>query len=363
MILYYNLTFEETTYETLNEPKESDFVELRRAYGSVVNCQCSRKIVLYGTFSSRSARLHQVCTSQYVQTAWIESILNSGARSNLVQGEFRTYALGYFLTLRYLCESAQRTVQMTEWEISNRGIWKSGIITRDELIAGIYVVMNQTIVQRIINFKTLLLTGRGLTHGNQLMDVFSSNWMFSPIDIHQPMGSRVQNKPSFRGSNCSCSVSSDCTEPVLINGQLVPGFVQGCSALDSVLRSTLICLYDQKCLDLINVGHSSLAQPLALSATSRFTSNSTVQDLVEYGFQEGWSLHADYSQFVSECASDSCTYAVPLRKTAIEIVTLILSLYGGLTLILRFIVPRVFRLISNSPCIARLRKDQVVPAH
>ena len=363
IILFYNLITKQTIYETLKEPQESDFVELTYAYGSAVHCKCSKKIIAYSAFSNRSARLHQVCSSQYRQTFWIESFLDSGIRSNLAEQDFRNYALGYFLALRYLCESTQRTVELTEWEISNRGIWDSGIISRDELMAQIYLVMNQTILQKIFNFKTILYAGRGLTRGNQLMNLFSSNWIFSPIDNTQALGGRVQNKPTSRGSNCSCSTSSDCTEPVTINSRIVPGFVKGCTALESVLRSTLTCLYDQSCIELINVGNSTLIQPLDSSVPSRFTSNSTVQDLVEYGFQEGWSLSIDYSHFLSECASHICDYSISRGKTVMEIVTLLLGLYGGLTIILRFFVPRLLGIIIDNQCITCLHKSQVVPAH
>ena len=361
IVLFYNLTTEETTYVTLMEPKESDFVDLTNTHGSAVHCPCSGKMIPYRLVSDRSARLHQVCSSQYTKTPWIESILDSGIRLNLAQADFRTYALGYFLTLRYLCEFAQRTVDMTEWDLASRSISKSGIMSRDELIAQMYYAMNQTNLEKISNFKAVLYTGRGLTHGNQLVSLFSSYWTLPSVDLQQPLGGRVPYQPASGGSNCSCYTSSECTEPVTINGHVVSGFVHGCSALESVLRSSLTCFYDQRCLEQINVGNSTLIKPLNLSIFSRFTPNNTGQDLVENGFQEEWSLSTNYSHFFSICAAHQCDYSISQRKNTVETVTLILGLYGGLTLILRFIVPRFVGIISNTPCIAWFRKDRVLP--
>ncbi|CAF3817847.1 unnamed protein product [Rotaria sp. Silwood1] len=142
---------------------------------------------------------------------------------------------------------------------------------------------------------------------------------------------------------------------------MVPGFILGCSPMESLLRSTLMCLYNETCLNLINIQNLSFIHPLDASLPSRFMLNSTVEDLTANVFVEQWLYNISYSAFYSKCQPSICAYSVSKRKDLLEVITIVLGLYGGLTLILRFIAPL---LISAADLISALvwrRNNNVVP--
>ncbi|CAF4924985.1 unnamed protein product, partial [Rotaria sp. Silwood1] len=105
----------------------------------------------------------------------------------------------------------------------------------------------------------------------------------------------------------------------------------------------------------------SFIHPLDASLPSRFMLNSTVEDLTANVFVEQWLYNISYSAFYSKCQPSICAYSVSKRKDLLEVITIVLGLYGGLTLILRFIAPL---LISAADLISALvwrRNNNVVP--
>jgi hypothetical protein len=56
-----------------------------------------------------------------------------------------------------------------------------------------------------------------------------------------------------------------------------------------------------------------------------------------------------------------CTYSVSERKRILEVITIVLGLYGGLTLILRVVIPWLMAsLEKTSFLIFRRRNDRVI---
>ena len=54
-------------------------------------------------------------------------------------------------------------------------------------------------------------------------------------------------------------------------------------------------------------------------------------------FVEDWSPIIDYSSYFNRCSPSMCTYTIIGRTNLLSAVTLFISLYGGLTIILRLI--------------------------
>ena len=171
------------------------------------------------------------------------------------------------------------------------------------------------------------------------MSVYSLNWIYSPRYDLNMSSYQIPTKPIGHGGNCSCAISSSCIESVFINDQIIPGFLVGCSSLESLMRSTLICLYNQTCLDLINIANISTITPLNASLSTQFPPNMTVENMIPNMFIEQWSYNVSYSAFFTQCQPSSCSYSVSQRKDFLKIVTILLGIYGGLTTVLHLIAP------------------------
>ena len=146
---------------------------------------------------------------------------------------------------------------------------------------------------------------------------------------------------------------------------LVPGFYAGCYVIESLRRSTLECFYSQTCLDVlqsnISVSYSMNATALDSSLPSRYHTNSTVEELLNQLMVEQWFNASMFDSYYAECEPTQCTYTHESKNSAVYIITTIVGLVGGLYTILKFIVPRLVKLVYRVIQYVRRRRARIVP--
>lgn len=144
---------------------------------------------------------------------------------------------------------------------------------------------------------------------------------------------------SYEKNKCSCAKNSTCSSSASINGWIVPGFRVGCDPLESLLQSTLECLYDETCIKKLRKKdqYSNVTiRPLKLTLSS---SNITVQSLIDAFMVDDWNYSIMYDYYYAACAPLSCTYIITDRPNLIYIITAIISFSSGLSITLKFITP------------------------
>ena len=148
----------------------------------------------------------------------------------------------------------------------------------------------------------------------------------------------------FAFSNMGNYVSYD---RLIVN---VTGFVAGCYPIESLLKSTLQCLFDTSCLskilDYVSHDHSIDFTPLNSSQT-KFSPQSTVDSLLGNLLVENWSDDVSFEKYYEQCAPILCTYTVNQQVTFLYIITQLLGFYGGLTVVLRLLIPRIVSRFFN----------------
>lgn len=209
--------------------------------------------------------------------------------------------------------------------------------------------------------RSLLHVGRGEIQTNQLLNIFFSNWIYLSQEHSNQLNYRFIPTSIFHTKNCSCATSSTCIEFVYVNESILPGFVLDCNPIESLLRSTLICLYNETYIQSINFNNLSFVKSLNTSISSQYLINSTVDELISNAFIEEWLLNISYSQFFSTCAPSICTYSISTRKNFLEVTTILLGLYGGLIFLLRVIVPRLMIFLDEDLILRKRHNERVVP--
>lgn len=164
--------------------------------------------------------------------------------------------------------------------------------------------------------------------------------MFSPRNAHSKL--------------CFCIYSNNCTYPSGIYPTLtgfssyeyhgsiippvassteIPGLLVGCMPYQSILESTLQCFYNDQCLtELFN--HTNI-KPLNSSINSAFPIFTKIGTLIDEFFIESWSNEKDFESFFNECRPNQCTYVYNSRGTIVFVITMMLSLVGGLFIALK----------------------------
>ena len=88
---------------------------------------------------------------------------------------------------------------------------------------------------------------------------------------------------------------------------------------------------------------------VALNATrTRFSVNDTIETLAYNMFIESWANNVSYEMFFQACASTECTYSYHVRFDILEIITTFLSVFSGLSLGLRLLVPFLISVVGRA---------------
>ncbi|CAF4644348.1 unnamed protein product, partial [Rotaria sp. Silwood2] len=132
---------------------------------------------------------------------------------------------------------------------------------------------------------------------------------------------------------------SACSSPAFIEGWFVPGFRVGCNPIESLLQSTLECLYDVTCIDKIKPNNFTSDVTFRALNLTRSSSSVLVQSLVDIVMVEQWNVNVLYEYYYRACAPLYCTYSLSKRFGKFYVFTTIIGLSGGLTVILKLTVP------------------------
>jgi hypothetical protein len=238
-LLLYDFFAEQTTTVKVSQPTESDFSRLYASYNTLLDCPCTPAIFSIGSFLNLSVRLHQICTSPFIEDAWIENIFADGSWSSLPPNQFRTRGIIYFVVQQSMCQSAQRAVDLTILEFFGNAQFNEKIISKDQLVSQCGLAVDRIKNWNKNHFRSILSVLRGGIQTNQLINIFFSNWIYLPQHDTNAFNNRFSTAPVSHGTDCSCAISSTCTEPVYVDSSILPGFVLGCNPIESLFGSTL----------------------------------------------------------------------------------------------------------------------------
>ncbi|CAF3929747.1 unnamed protein product [Rotaria sp. Silwood1] len=340
LLFYYSWT-QLTITVSIKNPTQQVYENLLQSKEiSALQCPCSHVTIPYGKFVQVNTSIHEVCSSPFIEQEWIKSIFGNGDWSNLSLNDFYGRGVVYFQGLYSFCVMYQGNMVRYASTFLSSSLISAQVITQIQLISQVNDTIEQIQAISRVDRSSLWKCGRDLINDNQILSIYSTNWIFSPIKYNPNLiGLPIPLKPVSHG-NCSCATSSACVEPVYYNGQIVLGFVVGCHPMQSLFQSTLICLYNQSCVDQININQLPVTSLIA-SSNNQYPINRTIEQLIDAAFDEQWSVDIDYPRFFNECQPTTCVYSISARRDSIQIIITLLGFYGGLTITLRTIAPYI----------------------
>jgi hypothetical protein len=104
------------------------------------------------------------------------------------------------------------------------------------------------------------------------------------------------------------------------------------------------------------MGPSSLLNATVMnsSASSQFSTTSTVGELLNNLMVDQWKWSSTYADYFDECHPVECSYTFKTRNDVIHIVITLIGLIGGLVTALKLVVPLIvtlFRRKNRNPII------------
>jgi hypothetical protein len=372
IVLYLSLDVQTRTV-TVPYPSQMMYEYLEAQYSSTLKCSCEQITIPFRKFMSISVTYHPVCSSPFVSDTWVD-MLFSPDQEYYYPVDFRASASGQFQVLQSLCVLANASI---DDELDT--LLDGTTLLSDQLIDAQSLEVQGNVSSLFFRtstenkfLRTLRLI-RGTTAANNLQSAFQipATLVFEKLP-HGAVGiaAIVNSVKDQNGSKlCSCHSQATCSInrtgffDVVGNDMysslwipetnvlaFVPGFVVGCFALEALLQAKLMCLFNQTCVNLIQsffVSTNSNVIPLDSTKTRFDPESTTVEMLVNELFVEQWLIRISFSQYYAQCAPISCLYSYSKRNDVLYVVTTLLGLYGGLTVILCLIVPRLVKWVRD----------------
>jgi hypothetical protein len=175
---------------------------------------------------------------------------------------------------------------------------------------------------------------------------------------------------------CSCSVSESCPDSLWSAGHIlckngnnctkgdivwsVPGLTKSCTVVKTLYLSDFRCFFNQTCIDiLLSMFNVDMPNRLPLPRATRtfvainssesfsFLPNEKLDKLAEKLFVDKWKIQPDFVGYYRICAPNSCAYTIKRKLDIVYVVTTVIGLLGGLTVIMRLLVPVSVRFIHS----------------
>ena len=298
------------------------YQSLAHLYPGTLDCSCSNIAIKYSSFLQMETSAHQVCSSVFLTDAWIAAALNLNDSLDSAPEQFRL--------LNSLCFWSQQSLEVSLNQLDNAALISTTPMSLSLLSARMQATIETIISMASTSFLNLLLLFRQIIGKNQIMTALSTNWQLFSLDWNST--EPIVSTRALSYQSCSCAQSSSCVQA---SGRMYAG----CYPLEALLQANLQCLYNQSC-----IGPRNTFPALTESRPSRFSETSTVEGLIEQLMIEQLISRISYESYFAGCAPTVCSYSYSTQGDRLEAWTILISLYGGLMVIGRWLAVILVRI-------------------
>lgn len=346
----------------LIDPSFNTVLHLQQQQDSVssLQCPCSQLSVSFKYFVELTPTYHEVCSSDFVSEYWIYGLT---PMEYFFFNDFRKSG-SIFRLLQSYCQLATQTVDNALHLFYETQLIEANLMTPDLFASEMASRVHYFQLVTPDRFSNILEVIRETTQVNQFISMSESNYqMYVENDTGRLRADLLlfECPWDILGVCCSSILNRECRYESFIRMwdqygnptyHLIPGFYVSYYYSESLLLSQLQCLYNQSCIDTITIlsGFADFANFTALSQPSHFSINATFASLINNLFIESLTPTINYAAYFEQCQSHSCSYTVNRRPTVISVITTIVGLFGGLSVLLRFVSPLVVTLIFTYFC-------------
>lgn len=271
---------------TVTSPSLGVYQELQQQYGpDRFSYPCSRASITYSSFIDFECEFHPVCKSEFISDFSLQKLFEIYNGLNIQDARTNAFTIRgtifpRFQALRILCNLAKDALQDTREEYLTSSFIAASMIDKNVFDTQMNTSLTQfqsTLPDEVlINLQFI----RGMVQSNAFVSLYSTNWY--PVLNNWFVTVTVYMHPQYYG-NCNCLTSSSCTRTSI---PFIQGYLVGCTPLESLLASTIECLYEQTCVDLlITYMNLSTSMPALLNnSQTRFSPNTTINSVVHQMF-------------------------------------------------------------------------------
>ena len=224
-----------------------------------------------------------ICSSEYVSPSYISNVFEKNDNISLKLS-------AHYRLLSSLCNLSKEMIENSLEVFGSQELISIETITRSSFNIRTNSFISTFISQIPSNYRRTLSFIIGSFGSNQLLNLFTTNWKVYFTDENQK--NIIGTSPNqFSLSNCSCAVSSNCSE------QLTENISTGCFPFDGFRLSKF--------------------------------ENESLAKLNDQLFVEKWINKSNYASYFETCRPLQCQHTLPDKNNLNYILTTVLSVYGG----------------------------------
>ncbi|CAF1171735.1 unnamed protein product [Adineta steineri] len=355
IITIYTAATKETVHIELIEPSLDEVLNLQQQTNlSSLQCPCSQLSSSFKYSIELISTYHEICDSDFVSDKWIRLM----PPSLIYIPSYFEESGPIFKLLQSFCKLAKITInnalnifyarQLVTPNLITEDLFKSLMISEGEYFK--HVTPNR--------FSYLLEFIRQTMKVNQFIyAIYTNYYVLMENDTGHVLVYIHPSKDWYDLNNhieCSLILNPVCILETTLNSKdihgvvlFVPvsGFYTSVFYVNSLLLTQLQCLYNQSCVNIICDEIHSNRNFTALSQTSRFPDNVTIDFLSKHLFAEFWMQNPNYMGYFKQCQPHSCSYTTNQRRTFVLLMTTVIGLSSTVSVILRFISPFIISFI------------------
>ncbi|CAF1041737.1 unnamed protein product [Adineta steineri] len=350
-VIYITMLSYQTVTTIVDKPTLDEYANLPKS----ADCLCTNLSIPYHTFINFNPQFHEICKSHFIELngEWMSLLYDSYKYQRFNKRNLRTFqrmALFHFQAIQAMCRMAVMAVNNELTLFLNSTLTTVEILEPDLFENKINTTINNFCLNTMRStFLYPLQLIRNMYSGNGLISAIGTNW-YPVIAFEATIGTIYMQAQKYNLSSCNCATMPACVEPISLelnsgSNWIVPGMMIGCLPLESMLESTLECIYDQDCLDTIS--ETLLAKSILSlsSARTRFKPINTTKLITTASelFIEDWGVKFSYEKYFASCQPKTCSYVSSERFHIINSMSTILTIYGGICILLQFIIPIGFK--------------------
>ncbi|CAF1235054.1 unnamed protein product [Adineta steineri] len=343
----------QTITKRFDNPSLDKYNQLVKKYGDQLECPCSAIASTYESFAKIKHTHHQICSSSFVSDQWRTNITVNFLPDLFTHAkdDYRLFLSAHLQFLQGLCKSSIESVTNTIEQFNSSVLVTVQLLSKKDFDNRMNLIIKQHKLNAPVTFVRILSLIRIINHGNAIVSKYGSNFQYSVPWVNFN-NTYVPTEPMIYDNNCSCGLHSNCTTQAYLysNNATKPipikGLKMGCTPSESFRHSTLECFYNQSCIRQLEEYTKSTSSIIALSPTSNNSSMiRTIDELIYSLFVEEWSPHIHYPSYFQQCLPSLCLYTYIKRFDIFHILTLLLGFQGGLSIVLKWICPKIIQLI------------------
>lgn len=304
------------TLITVASPSQTEFNLLYSGYPDTLRCLCKVESFPYGSFIQLEPQLHPICTG----TLLIE--ISSKVNSQALFGVLRS--------LYDLCKIANRTIDQSLTQFFLTQYISTVLVAPDQLVSQTQAFIDELIKQTSINFVQKVNITINYIQSNQLMSALMTNYNIVMLNVTIFEPSIVTTPRIYSNGACDCYADNLCSE----DAAELPGFRVGCYIIEALRQSQLHCFSNETCM------MSAFNSNKTLMMEGNINVSMSIGELINNVFVITWGIQPlNYADYFDICQPTSCTYLFVGRRNLLLVISIMVGLLGGLSNVLKLLVP------------------------